>query len=266
MLGIRKRTTQWTSGGCVIMGICLATGLFAPSFAAEQPASKPSVDFPMPAPLKHFDTPQTDSPPTAPSSAVLDELREIYRQNGLTMPSMTLRGLDRQQQSHRTPPTAQKIRHLAPVAEPPRPVVDFVPDPVGAPAATPSPIRPQVATRPVRQPSPVTKRSARGDGLKGFCPVALKDHRKLVKAHSEFSVTHQGRVIRLSSTQARTAFLTRPATYLPAAGGTDLVTASQQQPLMGKLDHATWYRGQLFLFATKANLLEFQNQPDRFAR
>ena len=94
----------------------------------------------------------------------------------------------------------------------------------------------------------------------------MKDQCKLIKARSEFSVTHQGRVIRLSSKPARTAFLAQPEIYLPVAGGTDLVSASQQNPLMGQLDHATWYRGQLFLFATKANLAEFQKQPDRFAR
>ena len=94
----------------------------------------------------------------------------------------------------------------------------------------------------------------------------MKDQCKLIKARSEFSVPHQGRVIKLSSAQARTAFLAQPKSYLPVAGGTDLVSASQQNPLMGQLDHATWYRGQLFLFATKANLLEFQQQPDRFAR
>ncbi len=263
MLGIRKRTTQWICGGCATMGICLATWLLPPTFAAEKTASTPSADFRMPALLQHLDTRLAE---TAPSSDVLDELREIYRENGLTMPPMTLRGLDRQQQSHGTPRTVRPIRHLALAAEPPPPAVDFAPIPAGAPAAAPSPVRPRIAARPVQQPRQVTRRPSHGDGLKGFCPVALKDQRKLIKARSEFSVTHQGRAIGLSSIQARTAFLAQPETYLPVAGGTDLVSASRQNPLMGQLDHATWYRGQLFLFATKANLIEFQKQPDRFAR
>ena len=266
MLGIRKRTTQWISGGCATLGICLATWLLPPAFATEKPAPALSVGFRMPALLQPLDTRQAGSAKTASSSEVLDELREIYRQNGLIMPPMTLHGLDRQQRSHRTPRTVRPIRHLAPAAKPSPPAVDFAPIPAGAPAAVPSPVRSRIAAKPVQQPKQVTRRSSHGDGLKGFCPVALKDQRKLIQARSEFSVTHKGRVIGLSSIQARTAFLAQPETYLPVAGGTDLVSAIQQNPLMGHLDHATWYRGQLFLFATKANLVEFQKQPDRFAR
>ena len=50
------------------------------------------------------------------------------------------------------------------------------------------------------------------------------------------------------------------------AGGTALVSASHRRPRMGQLDFATWYKGRLYLFATKANLAEFQQQPDRFDR
>jgi hypothetical protein len=73
-------------------------------------------------------------------------------------------------------------------------------------------------------------------------------------------------MILFSSKAAKTKFVARPDTYLPVAGGLDVVTAHRRRPSMGQLDHATWYHGRLYLFATKANLLEFQQQPDRFER
>ena len=65
---------------------------------------------------------------------------------------------------------------------------------------------------------------------------------------------------------ARTAFLASPGKYLPAAGGQDVVSLGSQRPQPGSLDHATWHRGQLYLFASPENLATFTKQPDRYSR
>ena len=96
--------------------------------------------------------------------------------------------------------------------------------------------------------------------------IALRDQRKLVDGLPKFSVTHNGQVILLSSAKARATFTAQPEQYLPAADGMDLVSIDQRRPRLGKLDHATWYRGRLYLFTTQSNLIEFGEQPDRYVR
>ena len=199
------------------------------------------------------------------------ELREIYRQNGLAMPPMTLEDLNRRQQAIGKPVTVEPIQHLAPVLVPPAPAVDFAPLLIARPSLaptptpTPNPTHVQAIVEQHRQHKQITGRGYRY-GLKGFCPVALKDQGKLLDTRPEFNVTYRGRVILLSSKEACAAFRTRPEAYLPAAEGIDLVSRSQRRRRLGRLDHATWYRGRLFLFVTKANLIEFQKQPERFTR
>ena len=123
-------------------------------------------------------------------------------------------------------------------------------------------------TKPVAKPvvKPVAKPVDRHDGLGGKCPVALRDDRELIDGLPEFSVTHKGQVILLSSPKARAAFTARPDEYLPAADGMDLVSIDQRRPRLGRLDFATWYRGRLYLFTTQANLIEFGEQPSRYVR
>ncbi len=70
----------------------------------------------------------------------------------------------------------------------------------------------------------------------------------------------------LSSAAARKAFLASPTLYLPAADGQDVVTLGDKQPQPGSLDHATWHRGQLYLFASLENLAAFTKQPGRYTR
>ncbi|MBQ17558.1 MAG: hypothetical protein CMJ65_10580 [Planctomycetaceae bacterium] len=127
---------------------------------------------------------------------------------------------------------------------------------------------PALPAAPAARVQPVRHVETRGIlvGLKGFCPVALCDQRKLIKARPEFEITHRGFVVLLSSPAARTAFLASPGKYLPAAGGQDVVSLGSQRPQPGSLDHATWHRGQLYLFASPENLATFTKQPDRYSR
>jgi len=276
MLRIRTQTGKWQSVRRTTLGICLGACLLSPSLAADQPAQPAKstfrLTFPVPSLLKGLAAQPTPPQKTAPSDAVVEELREIYRQNGLAMPPMTLEGLDRRQQGLETPSTVKPTEHLvpaAPAALPPMPAIKFLPTALDTPASAPTPIpnptHVQATLKRFHQREQINGRRHRG-GLKGFCSVALKDRRELVDARPEFNATHKGRMILFSSKDARTAFLARPEAYLPVAGGTDLVSASRRRPRMGQLDHATWYKDRLYLFATKANLAEFQQQPDRFGR
>ena len=293
MLRKTTRTGTWLSVCGAMLGICLGACLTRPSLA-ENPSRKTSktaklakktqstfrLTFPVPTLLKRLAAGPAPAPQPAPSDAVVEELREIYRQNGLAMPPMTLEGLDRRQQGLATPSRVTPTEHLAPAAPPalpPMPSVKFLPGALDTPKLapkpkprptlhpTPNPTHVQATLKQFRQREQINGRRHRG-GLKGFCPVALKDRRELVDGRPEFNATHQGRMILFSSGTARTAFLARPEAYLPVAGGTDLVSASHRRPRMGQLDFATWYKGRLYLFATKANLAEFQQQPYRFDR
>lgn len=103
-------------------------------------------------------------------------------------------------------------------------------------------------------------------GLKGFCPVALRDSRELVDARPQFQVAFNGRIYNLSSEEAKAKFETEPELYAPAAGGQDVVLASQKQTdSEGSLDHAVWFRNRLYLFTTQQSLIEFELTPAKFA-
>ena len=202
----------------------------------------------LPAFLKRLGLAQRRSARPARSEAVLDELQEIYRQNGLQMPPMTmadLRNKNRPVTVETVPPAPATIQTTGQTK------------PVSKPVSKP-------VTKPVTKP--VAKPVIRRGGLGGKCPVALRDQRKLVDGLSKFSVAHDGRVILLSSAKALATFTARPEAYLPAADGMDLVSIDQQRPRLGTLDYATWYRGRLYLFTPQSNLVEFREQPERYVR
>ena len=93
MLGNRTRTGDCLSILGTTVGICLGACLLRPSVANDQPTAAPASGFRLPALLKRLSS--TPATRTIPSDAVVDELRELYRQNGLPMPPMMLKDLDR---------------------------------------------------------------------------------------------------------------------------------------------------------------------------
>ncbi len=272
------RSQKWLAvlGAAIVIG--LIASLTSPSRAADLPATTTAtaqksgfrLTFQMPALLKRLNSTATNPKTSAPSQDVVDELREIYRQNGLAMPPMTLQELAKQKDQANIS-AVKTIQHLAPAALPKAPPIDFISTSQAAATTaaslvpTPDPTHVQAVLKRFRQRKQIDGRPHRG-GLKGFCPVALKDRQELVDARPEFNTIHQGRMILFSSKTAKTNFLARPDAYLPVAGGLDVVSVHRRRPSIGQLDHATWYHGRLYLFATKANLLEFQQQPDRFER
>lgn len=99
-------------------------------------------------------------------------------------------------------------------------------------------------------------------GFKGFCPVMLKDYRELVDARWEHMTVYQGRQYWFSSAAAKQTFLLDPSSYVPAAGGTDVVHYQRTgEARDGSLDYAVWYRGQLYLFESEATKAAFMASP-----
>ncbi|WP_417847693.1 hypothetical protein [Thalassoglobus sp.] len=99
-------------------------------------------------------------------------------------------------------------------------------------------------------------------GLKGFCPVKLRDSRDLVDVNDEFSATFNDKEYRFSSNEALQAFIANPEKYAPAIHGSDVIhlslTGEEQE---GSLDHAVWYKGRLYLFTSVETMETFVAAP-----
>ncbi len=106
-------------------------------------------------------------------------------------------------------------------------------------------------------------RERRGQiGLKGFCPVMLRDHRELVDASPDFQIEYNGQTYYVSSEEALATFAADPAKYAPALGGSDVIHRDLTgEELPGSLDHAVWYRGRLYMFATAETMETFVAAP-----
>jgi YHS domain-containing protein len=99
-------------------------------------------------------------------------------------------------------------------------------------------------------------------GFKGFCPVMLRDYRELVDAKLEHTAEVDGRPYWFSSAAAKETFLLNPSAYVPARGGIDVVIFDEiGEPRDGSLDHAVWYRGQLYLFDSSETQAAFSASP-----
>ena len=104
------------------------------------------------------------------------------------------------------------------------------------------------------------------DGLKGFCPVAIRDERRLAVALDQFTCEHQAQTYRFCSAEALEKFQANPDLYAPMAGGLDVVAVRQGSAVAnGTLDFAVWYRHRLHLFSTTENLAAFRAAPRTFA-
>lgn len=114
--------------------------------------------------------------------------------------------------------------------------------------------RPKLAARPALK------------GFKGFCPVTLRNSRRLVEAKLEYSSEYAGQSYQFATAEAKAEFDAAPDRFVPAKGGRDVVQASAASEAQeGSLDHAVWYRGKLYLFATPATREQFVVEPAKFA-
>lgn len=122
----------------------------------------------------------------------------------------------------------------------------------------------QEAKRPSSRESKLSLIAARKGqkGLKGFCPVVLRDHRDLVDARDDYQADFNGKTYSFSSFEAMQIFAHSPEKYAPAARGNDVIhLALTGESLEGSLDHAVWYKGRLYLFASAETMETFVAAP-----
>lgn len=103
------------------------------------------------------------------------------------------------------------------------------------------------------------------DGLKGFCPVVLRQKRQLIEAKPQFKATYAGKKYHFSSNDAKTTFEKSPQLFAPAHATQDAVALlDDDKSLPGTLDYAAWYQGRLYLFANQQNLETFKADPEQY--
>ncbi len=101
-------------------------------------------------------------------------------------------------------------------------------------------------------------------GLKGFCPVALRDDRDLQNALPEHASRFKGRTYYFSSADAKAAFDEQPEQYAPMARGNDVVLLKTMLTREGSLDFAVWYKDRMYLFTSQKTLEQFIATPSEF--
>lgn len=103
-------------------------------------------------------------------------------------------------------------------------------------------------------------------GLKGFCPVTLRDQRELVDAKPDFHSTFRGQKFHFADADAKIKFDEEPARYAPAAYGADVVALTRDKDVVeGSLDFAAWFKGRLYLFGNQDAHDTFVANPSLYA-
>ena len=103
-------------------------------------------------------------------------------------------------------------------------------------------------------------------GIKGFCPVALRDQRELLSGDEIFTASFNETKYKFSSIQALEKFQVSPEKYAPADRGRDVIHfALTGEEVTGSLDHAVWYKGRLYLFTSAETMETFMAAPVRHA-
>lgn len=111
----------------------------------------------------------------------------------------------------------------------------------------------------------LAERSGLG-GFQGFCPVALRDRRELVDSRPEFLSVYRGRTYELSSAEAKARFEANPTKYAPVSGGNDVVLMARGEvDAEGNLNHAVWFKDQLYLFRSAETVREFNSEPTKYS-
>ena len=103
-------------------------------------------------------------------------------------------------------------------------------------------------------------------GLKGFCPVTLRDQRELVDAKPDFHSTYRGQKFHFADADAKLKFDEEPARFAPAAYGADVVALTRDKDVVeGSLDFAAWFKGRLYLFGAEEAHDTFVADPSKYA-
>lgn len=160
-----------------------------------------------------------------------------------------------------------QTRVLAPTAVPATaattPDEDFfeVPEPVAAEVAA----TPETKLPTERVPTPAIP-AATVLGMGGYCPVSLRNHREILEGAEAWEAEYNGVTYRFATPDALAEFHVDPESYIPVAGGLDVVAVREGRDVTsGSLEHATWFRDRLYLFASADTLAAFKNNARQFA-
>lgn len=268
-------------------GLKLEEGMFQRPLA---PAAVPAAQ-PVPAPIAPAAEAEDDLRPTLPpiSLAPLPAPAAVTAapalpQAGEAKPSLPVESFREKPVDPGRTATVRMVDSSRSESEPnfvaPRPApleVATAPQPQSPPARLPGLSAPGQPTLPAPSADVQSKASidpkmakikARADrpGLKGFCPVVLRDNRDLQDAQEEFSALFNGKIYSFSSEAALEKFLDDPVRYAPAARGNDVIhQALTGEELEGSLEFAVWYQGRLYLFASVETLETFTAAPSSHA-
>ncbi|WP_437185918.1 hypothetical protein SH668x_003044 [Planctomicrobium sp. SH668] len=251
--------------------------LFPADKKSEQVATSPEIATPSPAPAVAKPAEPVNQPYTG-LSLEMDSVPSMPNEN-----AASLTALDTSLPKIESPASSDSKLVVHPMDLPALPAKQMEPAPLQLPAESELPIvqpsaKPtQVAssapdlnlgvTSTPKAESPASKLekiASRKDlkGLKGFCPVALRDERNLIEASAEFVVTHNGTSYEVSSPEAMKKFQAEPSKYAPASNGCDPIHAALTgEQLPGSLEHAVWYKGRLYLFSSVETMETFTAAP-----
>ena len=123
-------------------------------------------------------------------------------------------------------------------------------------------ITPDVSTERPRSTGNATRTPARRPAFEGSSLVSAVDDRVIEDGSNKYQTTFRGQTLYFTSDRQRRLFEDDPEHYWPALDGccplTLLRTDRREQ---GKLEHAAVFRGQVWLFATDADMQEFIGSP-----
>jgi YHS domain-containing protein len=214
-----------------------------PALAVPQLAAKPAT------PASTSDAPFFEAPvERAPSATVPLSAPKLSELNPLPAPRGEI------VEAKSTPKPEEKVAERA-----------AQPLPEDAPELTPVP---QLQLDPDSTKSKMERIRERSGtvGLKGFCPVKLRDQRELVDAQPGYEAMYRGQKFLFSDIESRAKFEQNPTRYAPAAYGADVVALLRDKNVVeGTLDYAAWYKGRLYLFGSQASHDTFVEKPEDFA-
>ena len=108
----------------------------------------------------------------------------------------------------------------------------------------------------------IVRRDGKMVGLGGFSPVALSEQKKWQRGNEEFVVEYQGVEYFLQSNDEVTRFQATPDKYIPHLHGCDPVELHfRKQARTGAIEFGSFYKGEMFFFASLENRSKFQNNP-----
>jgi YHS domain-containing protein/thiol-disulfide isomerase/thioredoxin len=108
----------------------------------------------------------------------------------------------------------------------------------------------------------IVRRDGKMVGLGGFSPVALSEQKKWQRGKDEFVVQFQGVEYFLQSKGEVRRFQATPQKFIPHLHGCDPVELHfSKQARTGVIEFGSFYKGEMFFFASLENRSKFQNNP-----